>query len=117
MNVNNGNFYVTYTDFVVFTAGLPIEITRTYNSRSSFVPGKFGVGWSSELDSYIKIESKEIVYFEGGGGNVLKFIPKGMDVWENTAAGNQYIKRSGKVAKAYTYNLQSNVGKILFSTA
>lgn len=113
VNVNNGNFYVTYTDFVVFTAGLPIEITRTYNSRSSFVPGKFGVGWSSELDSYIKIESKEIVYFEGGGGNVLKFIPKGMDVWENTAAGNQYIKRSGKVAKAYTYNLQSNVGKNL----
>lgn len=113
VNVNNGNFYVTYTDFVVFTAGLPVEITRTYNSRSSFVPGKFGVGWSSELDSYIKVEAKEIVYFEGGGGNVLKFTPKGMDVWENTVVGNQFIKRTGKAAKAYNYNLQSNAGKNL----
>ncbi len=117
VNVNNGNFYVTYTDFVVFTSGLPIEITRTYNSRSNFVPGKFGVGWSSELDSYIKIEAKEIVYFEGGGGNVLKFVPKGMDVWENTNMGPQYIKRSGKVAKSYSYNLQGAAGKNLIFNA
>jgi hypothetical protein len=111
VNVNNGNFYVTYTDFVVFTAGLPIEITRTYNSRSNFVPGKFGVGWSSELDSYIKIDSKEIVYFEGGGGNVLKFTPKGMDIWENANMGAQYLKRSGKIAKDYSYTLQGSAGK------
>ncbi|MEZ4814687.1 MAG: DUF6531 domain-containing protein [Bdellovibrionota bacterium] len=113
VNVNNGNFYVTYTDFVVFTAGLPIEITRTYNSRSSFIPGKFGVGWSSEIDSYIKVEPSEIVYFEGGGGNVLKFVPKGLGVWENTSLGAQYIKRSGKTAKTYTYNFQGNTGKNL----
>src|SRR5687767_7406963 len=76
VNVNNGNFYITYTDFIVYTPGLPIEVTRTYNSRSSFVPGKFGVGWSSEMDSYIKFENKDIVYFEGGGGNVLRFTCK-----------------------------------------
>ncbi len=113
VNVNNGNFYVTYTDFIVFTPGLPIEISRTYNSRSSFIPGKFGVGWSSELDSYIKADTKEIVYFEGGGGNVLKFTPKGMDVWENNNLGPQYIKRSGKTSKTYSYNYQSNAGKNL----
>jgi YD repeat-containing protein len=113
VNVNNGNFYVTYTDFVVFTPGLPIEISRTYNSRSNFIPGKFGVGWSSELDSYIKFENKDIVYLEGGGGNVLKFTPKGMDIWENNVLGPQYIKKSGKVAKSFMYNYQGNTGKNL----
>lgn len=111
VNVNNGNFYVTYTDFIVFNPGLPIEISRTYNSRSSFLSGKFGVGWSSELDSYLRFENKDIIYTEGGGGNILRFSAKGSSLWENTQMGLQNIKKSGADGKAALYSLQTNIGK------
>src|SRR4051794_4185207 len=95
VNVNNGNFYVTYTDFIVFNAGLPIEATRTYNSRSGFITGKFGVGWSNEMDSSLKFENKDIVYTEGGGGNILRFVAKGAGNWESAQMGLQGIKKIG----------------------
>ncbi len=110
VNVNNGNFYITYTDFAIFTPGLPIEVTRTYNSRSSYISGKFGVGWSSELDSYLKFENKDIVHFEGGGGNVLRFTTKSDNVWENNQLGIQNIKKVTK-EKVTFYQLQGNLGK------
>ncbi len=110
VNVNNGNFYITYTDFAIFTPGLPIEVTRTYNSRSSFIAGKFGVGWSSELDSYLKFENKDVVYFEGGGGNVLRFSPQNENTWQSAQFGNQSLKKVTK-DKVTFYQLQSNLGK------
>ncbi len=110
VNVNNGNFYITYTDFAIFTPGLPIEVSRTYNSRSSYIAGKFGVGWSSELDSYLKFENKDVVYFEGGGGNVLRFTPKNENLWENNQLGTQNVKKVIK-DKIASYQLQTNVGK------
>jgi YD repeat-containing protein len=110
VNVNNGNFYITYTDFAIFTPGLPIEVSRTYNSRSSYIAGKFGVGWSSELDSYLKFENKDVVYFEGGGGNVLRFTPKNESLWENNQLGTQNVKKVIK-DKVTSFQLQTNVGK------
>ena len=111
VNVNNGNFYVAYTDFLVMSSGLPIEISRTYNSRSSFISGKFGVGWSSEIDSFLKVENKDLVYSEGGGGNIFRFTPKGVGSWENAQLGPQSIKKLG-ANKATSYQLQTNVGKV-----
>lgn len=112
VNVNNGNFYVSYTDMIVFTPGIPIEFTRTYNSRSSFFSGKFGVGWSSEFDSYIKFDNKDILYFESGGGNVLRFAAKNDSLWVNSQLGSQSIKKiiSG-ASKLVEYALDSGVGK------
>lgn len=40
-----GNFTVTFSDLSVPVAGLPIEVTRTYDSRDKR-QGDFGVGWT-----------------------------------------------------------------------
>ena len=44
VNLKNGNFYISYTDIVVPGGGKKLEITRTYNSKSTEV-GWFGFGW------------------------------------------------------------------------
>lgn len=109
INVNNGNFYVAYTDFSLPTAGMNIEITRTYNSRSNYVKGYFGVGWSSEIEGYIVVEKKAIVYFEGGGGNIVRFeANKAGNLWTNGVYGNQSIRK----LKA-SYVLQTSFAKEL----
>ena len=95
VNPNNGNFEVSYRDFFLPTAGLNIEVTRTYNSRSNYVRGYFGMGWSSEMEGYVSFDKKDVVYFEGGGGNVIRFIPaKGKtNLWTNNVFGQQSIRR------------------------
>ena len=40
-----GNFSITFSDLSVPVAGLPIEVTRTYDSRDKRI-GDFGVGWT-----------------------------------------------------------------------
>lgn len=93
VNVNNGNFYVAYTDFFVPTPGLNLEITRTYNSRSNYLKGWFGVGWSSEMEGYLNVDGENVSFFEGGGGNVVKFARKGK-VWENSLFGQQTLEKT-----------------------
>ena len=40
-----GSFTISYTDMTVLLSGIPIQITRTYDSRDKRT-GDFGVGWS-----------------------------------------------------------------------
>lgn len=54
MNVANGNMVLSATDTAVPSRGLTASITRTFNSRSSYV-GPFGYGWTSELDMRLNI--------------------------------------------------------------
>ena len=75
VNVNNGNFFVAYTDFIANTGGIDIKFVRTYNSRSNYVKGYFGVGWSSKYEGYLRLQKRDIVYHEGGGGNAIVFKP------------------------------------------
>ncbi|MBS1983983.1 MAG: RHS repeat protein [Bdellovibrionales bacterium] len=93
INVNNGNFYIAYTDFFVPTQGLNIEISRTYNSRSNYVKGYFGVGWASELEGYLSMDKDALVYYEGGGGNVMRFAANGKE-WTNGQFGLQTIQKT-----------------------
>jgi RHS repeat-associated protein len=41
-----GNFSITLEDLSIPVAGIPIRITRTYDSRQRFEPLDFGQGWS-----------------------------------------------------------------------
>jgi YD repeat-containing protein len=93
VNVNNGNFYVAYTDIYLPTSGLNVEITRTYNSRSNYVRGWFGVGWSSELEGYLTFDKEVVNYSEGGGGNIVKFVKQGKE-WVNGVFGQQSIAQT-----------------------
>lgn len=43
-----GNFTLSFTDLLIPVAGIPIKITRTYDSRDKS-KGDFGVGWKMEM--------------------------------------------------------------------
>ncbi len=111
VNVNNGNFYIAYTDFLVQTPGLNIDITRTYNSRSNYVRGFFGVGWSSEIESYLSFEKDVVSLSEGGGGNIVRFEPvKGKPgTWANGVFGNQTLTKE----KTGGYVLETATAKVM----
>lgn len=113
VNVNNGNFYVANTDFFLSTSGINIEVTRTYNSRSSYVQGFFGVGWSSEIEGYLKVNGSNVDYYEGGGGNLVTFMPdaKTKDKWINSLYGLQTLSKTKT-----GWVLESAAGKILSFT-
>ncbi len=77
VNLKNGNFYITYTDIVVPGGGHDLEITRTYNSKSSY-KGWFGYGWGSIFETYLQVAADgTIVVHENGSGALTRFFPKG----------------------------------------
>lgn len=56
-NLKVGNFTVSFTDLSIPVSGIPITITRTYDSRDKTM-GDFGVGWRMELASLRTHESR-----------------------------------------------------------
>lgn len=76
VNLKNGNFYISYTDIVVPGGGKKLEITRTYNSKSTEV-GWFGFGWGSEYETRLEVSADgSIVVHENGSGAKTRFTPK-----------------------------------------
>lgn len=49
VNVSNGNLVTQETDLTISGRGIPVELQRTYNSRSTG-SGMFGYGWWSNWD-------------------------------------------------------------------
>jgi len=45
-----GHFTISFTDLQIPVSGLPIKITRTYDSRNTTM-GDFGVGWTLDVSS------------------------------------------------------------------
>lgn len=76
VNLRNGNFYVTYTDISVPGGGKPLELTRTYNSRSSSL-GWFGWGWGSDFETKVVVSAdSSVIVHENGSGATTRFVPK-----------------------------------------
>lgn len=76
VNLKNGNFYISYTDIVVPGGGKKLEITRTYNSKSTEV-GWFGFGWGSEFETRLELSADgSIIIHEHGSGAKTRFTPK-----------------------------------------
>lgn len=50
-NLKIGHFTLSFNDLSVPVAGLPIQITRTYDSRAAAagIQGDFGVGWTMDI--------------------------------------------------------------------
>ncbi|MDR3108366.1 MAG: hypothetical protein LBU65_01585, partial [Planctomycetaceae bacterium] len=61
-----GNFNRTFTDFDLQLGGLPITITRTYDTLNADVKGDFGYGWT------LDIATTEISIVIGDGGSAQK---------------------------------------------
>ncbi|HWB02367.1 MAG TPA: putative Ig domain-containing protein [Verrucomicrobiales bacterium] len=66
-NLKVGNFSVTYTDLQIPLSGLPITITRTYDSRDKG-RGDFGAAWRMGIQS-LKLRTSRV---PGTGWNVIK---------------------------------------------
>jgi YD repeat-containing protein len=76
VNLKNGNFYISYTDIVVPGGGKKLEITRTYNSKSTD-SGWFGFGWGSDYETRLETSADgAVVVHEHGAGAKTRFIPK-----------------------------------------
>ncbi|MGE7717885.1 DNRLRE domain-containing protein [Priestia megaterium] len=50
VNPANGNFVFQKNDLSIPGRGVPVNVTRTYNSRKSDVAGIFGYGWTSTIE-------------------------------------------------------------------
>jgi RHS repeat-associated protein len=58
-NLKVGNFTVSFTDLSIPVAGVPMEVTRTYDSRDKRV-GDFGFGWTLGLHN-IRVEKSSVL--------------------------------------------------------
>jgi YD repeat-containing protein len=71
VNPKNGNFYITYTDIVLpedQSGDHILELTRTYNSKTSKV-GWFGYGWGSLYETFLVVmPDASVVVHENGAG-------------------------------------------------
>ena len=79
-NMKVGNFTISFNDMSISVAGIPITVTRTYDSRVK-TKGDFGIGWTMDLAS-LKLEENALL-----GGN-----------WVQTSSGGWFP----------TYYLQPN---------
>lgn len=78
VNLKNGNFYISYTDHDYLDKN-GIEITRTYNSKSTF-ESIFGFGWGFYYETRLAIVGDgTISALEFGGGNRNLFIADVID--------------------------------------
>ena len=76
VNLKNGNFYISYTDVIIPGSDRPLEVTRTYNSKSTDV-GWFGFGWGNEFETNLKVSADgSVVIHENGAGALTRFTPK-----------------------------------------
>ncbi len=57
--------------------GLPLALTRTYNSALSSVSGPFGYGWSSSYTMSATVDSSGKVTVHEEGGDTVTFAPNG----------------------------------------
>lgn len=76
VNLKNGNFYITYTDIVNPGGDHDLEVTRTYNSKSTD-NGWFGFGWGSLYETKLLVSADGSVFvIENGSGAKTRFVPK-----------------------------------------
>ena len=79
INLQNGNFYIGYTD-VSHGGAQTLKLERVYNSKTTF-KGIFGWGWGSDYEAYLQIEADgSVTYHEYGGGADNRFYPPEMSV-------------------------------------
>jgi RHS repeat-associated protein len=69
-NMKVGNFTATFKDLELPLSGVPITVTRTYDSRNK-CPGDFGFGWTLDVDS-IRVDSTEQM---GDAWHLFVYVP------------------------------------------
>lgn len=76
VNLKNGNFYISYTDIIVPGGDQDLEVSRTYNSKST-ENGWFGFGWGSVYETNLVVSADgSVTIKENGSGALTRFVPK-----------------------------------------
>jgi|SRR5437016_555618 len=96
-----GNFTVSFTDLSIPVAGVPMEVTRTYDTRDKRV-GDFGFGWTLGLHN-IRVEKSSVIglkWFESVSQEFLPnycLDPLGSHVVTVTFPGGKVLKFQASV--------------------
>jgi RHS repeat-associated protein len=77
VNCGSGDFWHTFTDLEVPGRGIPLELTRTYNSLSAQSEGIFGYGWSSSYDASLALNKDGSVTVSAEDGSQVTATPLG----------------------------------------
>ena len=48
-NLKLGNFTLSFVDLAIPVSGIPIQVTRTYDTLEASAKGDFGYGWSMDF--------------------------------------------------------------------
>jgi len=76
VNAKNANFFLPNKDISFPAQGFPLEIERSYNSRS-LSDGPFGFGWSFNYDIFVRVGEEGYPEVVDADGFVCKFLPQG----------------------------------------
>ncbi len=68
-----GNFWHTFNDLSVPGRGIPLDLTRTYNSMSAATEGPFGFGWSFPYDMALSFPDATHVVVNQENGSQVTF--------------------------------------------
>jgi RHS repeat-associated protein len=125
-----GNFRLSFTDLTVPVAGIPISVTRTYDSLNANATDDFGYGWRMEFrDTDLKTSLKADPTFEELGINTVPFDRK-TKVFITLPGGkretftfkptphhlNQYLGGAGPGAQMYKPAFESQKGSTMTLT-
>ena len=77
MNCATGVFWRTSTDFSVPGRGVPLDLTRTYESSEAGTDGPFGYGWSDSYGMSLATDSAGNVTITQEDGSTVTFSPDG----------------------------------------
>jgi RHS repeat-associated protein len=77
VNCSTGDFWHTFTDTAVPGRGLPLDLTRTYNSLDAATAGPFGYGWSSSYTMHMTSDSSGDMTVHQENGSTVTFEPVG----------------------------------------
>ncbi len=76
VNCATGDFWHAFTDVSIPSRGLPLAVTRTYNSALASTDGSFGYGWSSNVTMYASFDDGGVTIHQEDGTTVT-FEPNG----------------------------------------
>jgi RHS repeat-associated protein len=72
VNCATGDFWHTFTDINTPSLGIPLVLSRTYNSDEASNNGPFGYGWTDNLSMSLSFASSgEVTVDEGNGSQVF----------------------------------------------
>jgi len=75
VNCASGEFWHTFTDVSIPGRGVPLGLSRTYNSTDAATDGPFGHGWTSSYMMSLAVDTAGNATVTQGGGASVTFSP------------------------------------------